>query len=210
MKLSAIISTKKIDTTPERIARQNKCIEGWHDYAHRIILLNRAHDVADMKYVETVEPVEANPTLEKLINTAAAGRGMFDHDSIAIMPSDVELVGNFDKLEAYIKLRQVVRAWAATSHRFEAGLEIEWAFDMFIATKKVWRELRDIPTYYKMGQPMWDIWINGKFSLHVGGHRYLNLSPMKVVNHEAHEGGRDMSGVSAGRVQDWAAPDVTP
>jgi len=210
MKLAAIISTKKLDTTPERIARQNKCIEGWRDYAYRIILLNRPDDVADMKYVEAVEPIEHNPTLAQLVQTAAIGKGMVDPDAIAIMPSDVELIAPLDRMWDYVKKRQVVRAWAATSHRFENGLETEWAFDLFVATKKIWKELKDIPAYYKMGQPMWDIWINGKFNLHVGGHRYMDLSSLKAVNHEAHEGGRDMSGVKAGRVQDWAAPSVTP
>lgn len=210
MKFSAIISTKKIDTTPERIARQNKCIESWRKHAHRIILLNKQADIADMKYVEGVEPIEENPSLAQLIKTAADGKGMFDHDSIAIIPCDVEMGGSLDKLDSYIRTRQVKRAWAATSHRFENGGEIEWAFDLFAATKKIWRELRDVPAYLKMGQPMWDVWINGKWGLHVGGHRYLNLSPLEIVSHEAHEGGRDMTGVKAGRILDWAAPEARP
>jgi len=210
MKFSAIISTKKIADTPERIAHQNACIQSWHDHAHRVILLNKPKDVADLKYVEAVEPLEEHPSLAQVIKTAAIGRGMYDHDPIAIIPCDVMMQGSLAKLDNYIRLRQVRRAWAATSHRWEGDNEIEWAFDLFAATKKIWKEFRDIPAYLKIGQPMWDIWINEKLNIHVGDHRYVNLSPLKVVNHEPHEGGRNMDkGINAGKVTGWMPPVPT-
>lgn len=209
MKLSMLISTWATKRGPEYIERQEAALKTWHAFAHRIVLINKLDDIKNLQHVENIEPLEENPTLAQLIKVAALGRGLSDHDPIGIINADVALSGSLEPMERYIKARQIGRAFAASSQRIENGITYEWAYDLFIATKKVWKEFRDVPTYLKLGEPMWDIWLNSKFRIHVGGHRYMDLTPLRIVNHPQHEWGREINiGANTVPISGWAPADV--
>ena len=209
MKLSLLISTWATKRGPEYMARQEASLKTWHDYAHRVLLINKPSDISHVKFVESVEPIEENPTLAQIIKVVATARGLSDHDPIGIINADVSLAGSLDPMDRYVKERKIGRAYAASSQRIENGNTYEWAYDLFIATKKVWKELKDVPTYLKLGEPMWDIWLNSKFRMHVGGHRYMDLTELRIVNHTQHEWGREINiGANTIPISGWAPADV--
>ena len=207
MKINLLISTLATKRDAAYMERQLTCLQSWHDYAWRVCCLNPRADLKDLKHVESVEPIEAHPTLAQFIQVAAKGRGLADEDTVGIINADVGLQGSLDKLDHFTRKRQIFRAYAASSQRIEGEAVVPWAYDLFIATKKVWKEIINVPAYLKLGEPMWDIWLNGYFNKHVADPRYIDLTSLGIVNHVEHEKGREIDpGMNTVEVTSWGPP----
>lgn len=186
------LAVTSISPSEHRRARQLKCLRSWVAYGLRVIVVNTPHELAGIALPPGVSSVASDdvttaydrPTIRiNALMRSAVQNLRADGESIAILNSDLEIIGSSEVLEV------------ALCHRDKLTIGVRWNFDglseaqierdgldFFMLSRQMAESLPDMP--YGLGKPFWDYWLPYHFRRNDVAIHWIK-SPF--LFHEAHE-----------------------